>query len=801
MSAQQGPPSNQSLYIAAGMLTAMVIWFCDEIIFAQKIPFFRDLVSYFYPIKFSVAEAFHAGTLPLWERRMAAGFPIMAAFQSAVFYPPTLAFYWWSFLPAIQFTFVFHYFVAAAGAFILLRSWRFPMHVALIGTALFAFGGTTVSLTNLLNHFQSAVWLPWVIYFWEQALRYQRWKNIIAFAMIALCQLLAGSPEIFALTMGLVMLDAVRFRRDQGSLRFFRALAILFGAGLIVIGLGMVQLLPTAELIAQSRRDQPIPASEALGWSLRPSSLLGLFLPMLEPDATLSIGIRLLLAQNVPFLLSHYMGVITVFALCCWIRTARMKECLFVLTAMASSLLLAFGQFTPIYPFLYEWVPVFRVLRFPEKYYYVVFALLVFAAVRGLRRIDEQKYARSSGIIATAIFAAWCCVYLVFRARPDLLAGLLQPAHHFISSTDPKTIASILVLLEKQLALALMLAALFWLNYFDLIRKTLWQVLLVLTVFLDLNSANKPLHFLQDAALIDKAPSILQQTPADFSRLFYYPPGDNLHPAYVRVTGTPDYGKVTEIALNNLLPNAGMLHGFEFFQDIDALGRRSYTEFLNFINGLRIERRAQLLAALNVRYVVAFHPLEIKGLKLVREFPEHFSRLYEIGDPVPRVYIVAKATYEPDAKTTFARLSSDGFDARREVILETQVELQSKGDFRQFTKLSVYRDTHVEVEAQLNQSGILVLTDAFHPGWKVRVDGVEHKLLRANYLFRAVELPAGNHKVVFDYEPESFKVGLIVSLCTAGLIVAVPTVGWFRRRSRNATAPAQLVERPLSVQP
>src|SRR5262245_33142588 len=160
MSADDLPTSRSSVnlrveLLALAAVAALVIWFCDEMVFARKIPFFRDLVTYFYPIKFSVAEAFQSGSLPVWDRHMATGFPIMAAFQAAVFYPPTMAFYLLPFAAAVQFTFVFHYLIAACGAFVLLRSWRYPIQVALIGTILFAFGGTIVSLTNLLNHFQS----------------------------------------------------------------------------------------------------------------------------------------------------------------------------------------------------------------------------------------------------------------------------------------------------------------------------------------------------------------------------------------------------------------------------------------------------------------------------------------------------------------------------------------------------------------------------------------------------------------------------------------------------------------------
>jgi hypothetical protein len=786
---------------AIAALGAMLAWFCDEMIFSSKVPFFRDLAAYFYPIKFSVAEAFRSGELPLWDLRMAAGFPIMAGLQSAVFYPPSFAFYLLPFFAALRFTFVFHYAIAAAGAFVLFRSWKYPVYIALIGANLFAFGGTTVSLTNLLNHFQSAVWLPWVVYFWECTVRLRRWKDIAAFSIVALFQLLAGSPEIFVLSMGLAVLDTARLQRDEQMPGFFRAMAILIGSGCIILGLGMVQLLPTAELILQSRRDQPIPASEALGWSLRPSSLIGLLLPTLEADSSLTLGVRLLLAQGVPFLLSHYMGVIGVFGLCCWCRTACMKDRVIVLALISGSLLLAFGSYTPVYPFLYEWVPVFRALRFPEKYYYVTFALLIFATVRGLRQVDDGENSHTSWVVATSILAIWLISYVSFRWQPQWLAEFLQPANlnQVSPSANPTTIAAILVILEKQVGISLVLAALFCLNRLGVIRRTLLQCFLVLAVFFDLSSANKPLHFLRDATLTESIQRILEKPLAEPGRLFYYPPGENLHPSYVRVTGSPDYAKATEISLNNLLPNAGMLYGFEYFQDIDALGRRSYTNLLHFINALPPERRGKLLGALNVKYVVAFHALEVKGLKIVREFPEHYSRLYEVTDTVPRTYVAARAIHERDPQSILRRLSTDEFDLLREVIVDSPIPLAPKGVFQGNAAIKLYRNNQVQIDAQLSEPGILVLTDAFYPGWKARVDGKERKILRANYLFRGVELPAGNHKVEFIYDPESFKVGLAISLFTIGLLMTVPLIGWFRKSARVAKIKDEISETPVRV--
>jgi hypothetical protein len=774
---------------ALGCLATMTVWFCQDLIFGDKIPFFRDLASYFYPIKFSVADAFKTGQLPLWDTHMAGGFPILAEFQSAVFYPPTVLYYLLPFFSAIQASYVFHFSIAAAGSYVLLRSWKYPCHVCTLGAMLFAFGGTTVSLSNLLNHFQSAVWLPWVIYCWERAVETKRRPAVVVFSVISLCQLLAGSPEIFLLSMGLVLMDTIRISGSKGSRTLWWNVALLGAAGLLITALAMVQLLPTAELVLQSRRDQAIPISEALSWSLRPSSLIGLVLPMVEPDAELSSGVRFLFADGLPFLISKYVGSVVIFGLCSWFVDARTKERLYFTAVLGLSLLCAFGNHTPIYPFLYQWVPVFRTIRFPEKFYYLTFVLLTFAAVRGLHVLTGRETSRATWIIASAIPIGWTITYVTFRWDPNLLLYWMETLQLGQITPNASTIAAVLFGLEKQIAVSTILAAILLLHSLKFLRRGLLKALLVLVVFVDLSVTNKPLLFARDKSVIQEAARIVEKS-SSHGRIFYYPPGNNLHPSFVRVIGNLSYKKGLEIAFNNLLPNAGILYGFEYFQDIDALGRRSYTDFLMFINSLPAERRGKLLRALNVKHVVAFHALEVKDLDLVQQFPEHYSALYEVVDAVPRTYIVNRAIFDPEVKTTLERMASDGFEPLREVILDAPVQVELKNSFHGSATIRRYENSRVLIDARLSDAGVLVLTDAFYPGWKVFIDGKEGAIRRANYLFRGVELPAGAHQVEFIYDPLSFKIGFLISLLTAIFLVAIPSVRTIRRR-RILEHPAQ----------
>jgi uncharacterized membrane protein YfhO len=79
----------------------------------------------------------------------------------------------------------------------------------------------------------------------------------------------------------------------------------------------------------------------------------------------------------------------------------------------------------------------------------------------------------------------------------------------------------------------------------------------------------------------------------------------------------------------------------------------------------------------------------------------------------------------------------------------------------------------------LASGGYLILTDTCYPGWRVYVDGKESSIIRANLLFRAVSLSAGQHRVEFSYEPASLRIGAAISSVT--LLVIAVGLGWWCR--------------------
>jgi hypothetical protein len=84
-------------------------------------------------------------------------------------------------------------------------------------------------------------------------------------------------------------------------------------------------------------------------------------------------------------------------------------------------------------------------------------------------------------------------------------------------------------------------------------------------------------------------------------------------------------------------------------------------------------------------------------------------------------------------------------------------------------QIASWRPGRVEISVEAAHAGVLVLHDTYYPGWIAEVDGNRVPILRAEVLFRAVEVPAGRHTVVFRFEPLS-----LANLAGAVELVAGP---------------------------
>ena len=90
-------------------------------------------------------------------------------------------------------------------------------------------------------------------------------------------QFLAGSPEIYLMSLGLIFLNSLRMKWTGTEISYRRAILFPLAANVLVAGLAMAQILPTLELLLESRWREPMGYARSPLYSLHPLGLVNLF--------------------------------------------------------------------------------------------------------------------------------------------------------------------------------------------------------------------------------------------------------------------------------------------------------------------------------------------------------------------------------------------------------------------------------------------------------------------------------------------------------------------------------------------
>ncbi|RYD75896.1 MAG: hypothetical protein EOP53_15710 [Sphingobacteriales bacterium] len=154
-------------------------------------------------------------------------------------------------------------------------------------------------------------------------------------------------------------------------------------------------------------------------------------------------------------------------------------------------------------------------------------------------------------------------------------------------------------------------------------------------------------------------------------------------------------------------------------------------------------------------------------------------------------WFVESVQYVKNSDEEMKAISS--FDAKKEAI----VDQMYKGDMNSkllgtgqegFIKLTNYNPDHLTYEYSTAKDVIAVFSEIYYnKGWKMYIDGVEKPYFRADYVLRAAQLEAGNHKLEFIFHPTSYYTGEKISL--AGSVLLVLGLGFgFYSENKNKKA-------------
>lgn len=172
----------------------------------------------------------------------------------------------------------------------------------------------------------------------------------------------------------------------------------------------------------------------------------------------------------------------------------------------------------------------------------------------------------------------------------------------------------------------------------------------------------------------------------------------------------------------------------------------------------------------------AFQPLVSGNYRLIHSGD---VKIYENLDVLPRAFVVGDAVSAESTQDAVQLMRDPDFDPRRTVVLTDHEPVSFSGGDGSVTIVD-YAPERVVISAESSDGGILVLTDAFYPGWQATIDGEPTPIVQANGLFRAIILPPGLHEIVFTMQ--SNPVGWMVTAVGFTLfIIACGVLLWTKR--------------------
>ena len=219
---------------------------------------------------------------------------------------------------------------------------------------------------------------------------------------------------------------------------------------------------------------------------------------------------------------------------------------------------------------------------------------------------------------------------------------------------------------------------------------------------------------------------------------------------------------------------------------------RDHPELADYVTRLHFDS-PRVVASIVVRPLLTSGQIVVRGASLIDERTGGFQslvisgrgrfrlvhsgdvKIYQNMDVLPRALIVPQALSVPDDAAALATMRAASFDPAQTVVLNGAPAHVGQDVTRSVPyKADIVSDEpeHVVIETNGEGAGWLMLLDAWYPGWRATIDGAPVEVARADVLFRAVPVPAGQHRVEFVFVPLSLWMGVGISLMTLALCVA-----------------------------
>jgi len=708
----------------------------------SKVQYF-DVLRELYPWRRLAIDEIKQGRLPIWNPYNFSGAPLLANDQSAVLYPLNIIFFLlpfdiaWSTLVILQpvlGSLFFFLFATTIG----ISPWG-----AILGAIAFNYGSFSNVWMEFNTVWHTILWLPLILWCIEKRKSY-------LLAVAVFMSATAGHPQDFIYILGLSLVYMISRRR------------LLITGFLGGLGLAAVQILPTIELFFKSARvphDYQFIISNML---IPPWQLIKMFVPdFFGNPATKTYFLQDTYVSN-----AISIGLIGIMlAITALVSRSSSWHRKFFLWSALGVLLLTVR--TPLTELFYRFpIPILSTGSPTRMLSLFAISLAVLTGL-GWDTLSKnpKTFLRAAGIVACILIAGWVAALML--SSPTSERSMLLATAVFVVG---------------------LLAIIF-------IPKKLQAPVMTMVLVTELAFA-----FLKFNPFVPQ--------------LFVFPQ----HPLWDFLASRNATDRFWGYGTAQILPNISTIYRIQSPDGIDPLNLKTYNQFIQTSHQGTLAReftrttrsdsfvapgfgehdlpenftRLRVLDALGVRYVI---DRDENASTAITFPPNRFQpiwknsgwTIFENSKAAPRFFLTHEVIPYNSMEEFENFLFSPEFNPSGTVLISSQSQLPTmQSDPSKEIKLLRYDPTRVTFETKTQTPQLLYLSDADDGNWRASVDGMTSPIIRANWAFRAVLVPAGTHRVEFWYFPTSFSAGILLSVASFFAIAATLMYG-LKQKSLSRT--------------
>jgi hypothetical protein len=723
-----------------------------------------DSKNQFYVFFRFLASALAAGDSPFWNPYHYGGHPSVADPQSLIFAPVFVIWAWFDPAPSMRaFDLVVHAHLLFGGLALGALGWRrgWPPAASVLAAAVFMLGGPAAGRLTHTGIILSYAMLPPALLLMSLALERRSMLLGAAFGLVTAMLLLGRNQEALLLCFALLTAfvgEIVSASKRRSWLRQRRA--VLATMGLVTAALTAVPLLLTLQFAALSNRPE-IQLDTALESSLYPASLASTAVanvmgsleatnqywgPNYETEPQVAATDR---ATNYLFVGATTTVLLLWFGLAGGGLLRRGSRMLTGLLGLA--LLYMLGRYTPLYSFAFEHVPGINLFRRPVDAAFVFVAVLALLVGQLLADYVREGPPASPRWLRLAVAGGGMALVgwaIAFSGRSG---------HAWDSFREVLKAAPVVIAVVGTLALA---------------RSTHARRLAAACIA----------SVAAAELLLCNAGSSLNAEPSRSYAVLQSPTGEEAKALAIlqrevearRAQG--ERPRVEVVGVSGPWQNLAMMYGLEatngynplrigWYDHLVSPGETTYMVDQRLFPSSFNSYDCALARELGLEYVVLGRPIEQVRHLAHRPVADVLLAgpkvwIYRLADPEPRVRFISRvqvANISAEVKAGRFLVNPVGETALIDHDTAPSRNYAALLGIREdnYAQIAEWHPDRVEVDVDAVQPGVLVLHEAYYPGWVAEVDGEPARLLRANVLFRGVEVAEGKHRVVFRYQPFS----------------------------------------------